>query len=377
MKPKLLITADQFLPRWDGIIRFMLEVAPRLAKRYDVTLMVPSVGNIKKRFPFRLVEIPARKKVIGDLKLAKFRPFKIAKEVKNCDILFSQSEATIGLLAIHYAKRYKKPIVQYVHAIEWELVPRAVRNLGIKKLLYPLTKSFIRHLYNKCDIILTPSEGISEMLTWERIKPRKLVVHLGVDSKKFRPGKNLELRKKLGIKKDDIVIGQHGRLAREKDLKTLLRAFVRLRVKYSNLKMLVVAKGLVEIEDMLSREGIILPGAQEKVEDYLRVMDIFTLTSLVETTSLATLEAMATSLPVVATRVGFVKDYLEEGLSGFFFPFRDSYILAKCLEKLITNPTLRKRMGEKARRVVEKKFTWERTVEGIIAALESVENKDL
>ncbi|MFH1505540.1 MAG: glycosyltransferase, partial [archaeon] len=100
----------------------------------------------------------------------------------------------------------------------------------------------------------------------------------------------------------------------------------------------------------------------------------YVLSSLTETTSLTTLEAMACELPVVATKVGFVKDYIREGLNGLFFEKQDSTELAIRLSGLIDHEEYRKELGKNARRAVSEHFKWDVTAEKIKKALDELMN---
>ncbi|MFH1506222.1 MAG: glycosyltransferase [archaeon] len=374
MKDKLLIASDSFLPRWDGIARVLSEIIPKLSRKYDITVMAPDYGDYEND-QIRLVRIPLNNLWIGDFNVPKFALRKVKEEVKKADVVFTQTIGPVGGLAILFAWRYKQPLASYIHSLEWELVPKAVGTPLFKKLLYPLMKVVSRKLYKKSDLLLVPSSGIADQLSWQKINSKKKVVHLGVNLNKFRPGKALKLREKLGIKPNDIVIGQHGRISREKDLVTLLRAFIRLQARYDNIKLMIVGDGVKSLKKKLAaRHGVILPGAQDNVIPYLQAMDIYVLSSLTETTSLTTLEAMACELPVVATKVGFVKDYIREGLNGLFFEKQDSTELAIRLSGLIEHEEYRKEIGKNARRAVSEHFKWDVTAEKIKKALDELMN---
>lgn len=371
-KKRLLIATDNFLPRWDGVARFLSAVIPGLLDQYEVTVIAPNFGHIEHE-GYHLVQIPLRRGSYGDLRFAKFKPLLIHKEIKKADVVFTQTIGPIGGTSIFLAKKSGKPLVSFVHSMESELVPMAVGPSPMRSFLYSFMRWYTTILYGRPHLLITPSESVDDQLSWQGITTRKQVVRLGVDTKKFSPGTAKTLRKKLGFEEDDIIIGQHGRLAHEKDLKTLLRAFLRVQKKYKQAKLMIVADGLPEIKRIFTnREGIILPGPQSDVVPYLRATDIFALTSLTETTCLSALEAMSVGLPVITTPVGFVKDYVDDGKNGLFFPFHDAYKLSTHLEWAINHPTLAKRMGEKARELVEEEFSWEITIKSIIGCLDNI-----
>ena len=102
-------------------------------------------------------------------------------------------------------------------------------------------------------------------------------------------------------------------------------------------------------------------------------MDIYALTSLTETTSLSTLEAMSAGLAVVATPVGFVKDYIHEGKTGLFFEKKNSQDLFTKLEFLLLHPRERNSLGMYARQSIITQFSWEQTGERIAQMLKNIQ----
>lgn len=373
MKTKLLIATDNFPPRWDGIGRFLTEVVPRISEYFDITIVAPDHGAFEMT-GVKLVKIPVTKFFkFGDFNLPKFKYFKIKKLVLENDIVFIQTIGPIGYSALNVAKKFHKPLAAFMHSIESELVPNALSGI-MKKYSYSLIRKFMSNAYNKCDLLMVPSEGIAELIHWQGIDKRTEVVHLGTNTQKFIPAyKKVEAKKILGLNPDEIIIGYHGRISREKDLRTLLRAFIRLQSRYKNIRLMIVGDGLAEIKAMLKkREGVLLIGPQNDVVPYLQAMDIYALSSLTETTSLSTLEAMSCELPVVATSVGYIKEYITSGINGFLFSKEDIYSLAKILEKLIVTPSLRASIGKSARKTVVDNFNWDITAKKITVLLETL-----
>ncbi|MEK6900693.1 MAG: glycosyltransferase family 4 protein, partial [Nanoarchaeota archaeon] len=84
-----------------------------------------------------------------------------------------------------------------------------------------------------------------------------------------------------------------------------------------------------------------------------------------ETTSLATLEAMSSGLPVITTRVGFIKSYVSKNHNGIFFPRNNSTMLSVKIAKLLKDKELRDRLGQNARKTVAYGFSWERSINRI------------
>lgn len=378
LKPHLIIATDSFTPRIDGVTTFLITLIPYLKEYFKITIICPDFENNNVDIEgINFVRITLTKKYFGDFKSAKFKPSIISKSLNDADVVFSQTLGTIGSTAIYLANKKRKKTISFVHSIEWKLIPSSMRFVFLRKILTFAIKSFSSFIYQKCDYLIVPSERIADYLSWEKINQKKEIIHLGVDSNKFIPyyknPNRLTIRAMHNIDEKDIVVGYHGRISYEKDLHTLIRAFVKLRNKYPNLKLMLVGNGIPEIIDTLKKQkGIIYVKGNNQVEDYLSAMDIYCMPSLTETTSLSTLEAMSTCLPVVTTGAGFIKDYIKHSYNGLIFPKKNSFHLTKELEYLYKNKEQRLEFGQRSRVIIEEQFSWDKTAKKLIGFLKDL-----
>jgi glycosyltransferase involved in cell wall biosynthesis len=226
-----------------------------------------------------------------------------------------------------------------------------------------------RFLGRFTDLSLTVSQGVKDYLLEEiGLDPVKVrVVPNGVDLARIeaaRPGP--EVRRELGLPDDLPVIGLVGRLDHwGKGHKELFTAMAQLQGRWP-CRALIVGGGRreEEIKDLAASLGLAdlvhFLGSRQDVPDLLQAMDIFVLPSYSEGVSLALLEAMGAGLPVIATAVGGTPEAVTEGVTGLLIPPRDAAALAGALERLLSDPDLAKKLGEKARKAVAEKFSLER-----------------
>jgi glycosyltransferase involved in cell wall biosynthesis len=162
-------------------------------------------------------------------------------------------------------------------------------------------------------------------------------------------------RRELGIKDEECLILNIGRLASEKGHSVLIEAFRRLgdgAGMSQKIRLGIVGDGplkesLEKANDDLIRSGkLVFYGYDKDVRKYLSSSDIFTLPSFYEGFGIAVLEAMASGVPVIASNVGGIPEIIEDGVQGFLFERGDSEKLAGELQKLIKSPELRKKMGD-------------------------------
>lgn len=366
-KRTLLIATDSFSPRWDGITRFLYEIMPYLSKHFDVVIAAPRFpGKVHGFEQATVVRFPIYKWKIADINPAKPKRKQLIKLIKNSDIVWTQSVGTIGALAMHYAKKHKKPLVSFVHSVEWFLFSKSLKRC--KEFVELTIRKIVPFLYNKCNIIIVPFDGMADIMEEQGVNSKMETVYLGINTKRFHPSDSkAESKQKLGLNPDNIVIGYLGRFGREKDVKTLYKAFRKLHSSRPNTSLLLVGGELEPFDNM---EGVKVVGSVDNAVPYYQAMDIYVLPSLTETTSLTTMEAMSTGLPVVVTPVGYVVKYVENKFNGFVFPFQNVERLSLILNKLVKDSKLRKELGDAARHTMVQKHSWEKTADNIIKILD-------
>jgi glycosyltransferase involved in cell wall biosynthesis len=151
-----------------------------------------------------------------------------------------------------------------------------------------------------------------------------------------------------------------GRLEEAKGFGYLIDAIPGLLRRYPDLIIAIAGQG--PLRDALERRAAELGvagsvrfvGFCADVQRFYDALDVFVLPSLCETLGYVLLEAMATSLPVVGTRVGGVPEVISDGESGLLVPPRDPAAIARAIESLLGSEELRSRFGrEGQQRVVE------------------------
>jgi sugar transferase (PEP-CTERM/EpsH1 system associated) len=194
-------------------------------------------------------------------------------------------------------------------------------------------------------------------------------IYNGVDTERFRPSSNARSAIPgcpFGAA-GEWLIGTVGRMEEVKDPLNLVRAFARiLEIQpgaAQHLRLVMVGDGILRNEAvaLLDRAGlrdrVWFAGERSDVADIMRGLDCFVLPSLAEGVSNTILEAMATCLPVVATRVGGNAELIESGMSGTLVPPADSDALARAVLAYFGDRVTARRHAKAAQRVVETRFS--------------------
>jgi L-malate glycosyltransferase len=203
---------------------------------------------------------------------------------------------------------------------------------------------------------------------------RLQVVYNGIDAgERPRPAERHAARALLGVPADALVVGTVGRLDAVKNLGALLRAHAALLAAQPSAHLVVVGDG-PERESLHSEANglgiagrVVFAGYRSDVRALMPAFDIYANSSSYEGVSLTILEAMATGLPVVATRVGGNPEVVIDGETGRLVGGH-ARALGNALIELAANSRLRGAMGVAGRWRVKRHFSIERMVEEYAAA---------
>ncbi len=206
------------------------------------------------------------------------------------------------------------------------------------------------------------------------ITARKVTqIYNGVDACRFRPAEGLTSIAGCPFQRPEHwLVGTIGRMQTVKDQTLLARAFIRaLELDPSleaRLRLVMVGDGPLraEVEGLLNATGVAelawLPGERHDVPEILRSLDCFVLPSLGEGISNTILEAMASGLPVIATRVGGNPELVDEGHTGCLVPASDPEAMALAIVGYANRPELARTTGRTGRAEVERRFSMEAMV---------------
>jgi sugar transferase (PEP-CTERM/EpsH1 system associated) len=203
-----------------------------------------------------------------------------------------------------------------------------------------------------------------------RVLPSKVTtIHNGVSLARFGQAGRLESRVRLGLPAEAPIIGTVGRLDPVKDQAGLIRAFATVRATHPEVLLVIAGDGpcrsdLQQVARTLGQaDRVRLLGIRDDIPAVMAALDIFALPSLGEGISNTVLEAMATGLPVIATRVGGNSELVEDGVSGVLVSCQDHGALATAMVAYVRDSELRRRHGGAGRERATRHFSLERMVQ--------------
>jgi glycosyltransferase involved in cell wall biosynthesis len=270
-----------------------------------------------------------------------------------------------AVLAVVVGKLLKRPVVLKLTSSTSEGIQGVISSLPLKR--------FTRLLLLKVDAVIALTREMqveAEMFGFPT--SRVHILGNGVDTQRFRlrsDEERMRLRKKLGVEATGMVLFV-GRLAPEKNPDGLIKAWrmalPRLPVGW---KLVLVGGGPMQTElgsfviSAWLSDSVYIAGHQGNVEKWMAAADIYALTSHREGLSNTTLEAMASGLPVVSTRVSGSSETLSETGAGLVVNVGRMDQVADALVHLAADTGMRYRMGQRGREVIESKYSISRVAE--------------
>lgn len=220
--------------------------------------------------------------------------------------------------------------------------------------------SVAARIARRADVVVAVSEAVAS--TFRRRGVQAVVVHPGVHAPPWP---------KQGHRDGPLVVGTLGTVCRRKGSDVFLAAARRIRTSVGDLEFRVVGDPVVGGErpwaqallETARAEGVVHRAGVEPYAE-LAEWDVFVLPSRIDPCPLAVLEAMASGLPVVASRVGGIPEELGDD-SGVLVESEDVDGFANAVVRLVGEPGLRESLGAAARRRVERLFTLERQADGL------------
>ena len=187
-----------------------------------------------------------------------------------------------------------------------------------------------------------------------------LIPGVGIDLDKFQKKEptRQEIRNKLGIPDGKIILMSVGELTKRKNHMVVIDALARLK-EYDILYVIcgdgpMKARLRAKAEEPGVRDRVKLLGFRKDIAELHKAADIFVFPSLQEGLPVAVMEAMASGLPIVASKIRGNEDLISNNQGGYLVNPTDSEQVAKAIEKMIQNPKKREKMEERNLEIITK-----------------------
>jgi len=369
-----------------GVERRIIETTKRLSSQADVTVYSGTKAGFKKPTVIdgvSFVPCYSTDKIFPvDNWFFNRSLSKKASEI-NADVYEAHLSSGYGLLKALKQQGSSKPFVHTVHGVLADEYEQARRNAH-SSFRGRVANQFMHRLANleeetakNATLIVTVSKHSFEKIQkhYHVDKAKVRIVPNGVDPEKFKPREEREaVKRQFGLDDKPIVLFV-GSLIPRKGLPFLVEAAKKTVKQQADTKFVMVGDGPLKSQLMSSLDKANLSGnflfLSGLTEDALAAVyncaDVFVLPSIQEGQGIVLLEAQATAKPVVAFNVGGVNEAVLDGETGLLVNRGNSDELADALLKLLSDESLREKLGANGRRFVMDNFTWDLCAERMLA----------
>lgn len=337
-----------------GAEQFVVRLSNELVRRGYGVVVATDAGDLAGLLDASIprIQVPGRAKSPWGLFLLAQR-FRTILAEHRIDLVHANSPTT-ALAAAIARQNEAIPVIASAHGV-WNNLTRpavaALFSLGADRVV-----------------------GCSQAITAELLRaglPRKKAgtIHNGIPLRaEPAPERREALRREFSVPEGGTVILTAARLANQKGIIHLLSAMPMILSECPSARLWLAGdgplRGMLEAKthELHIQHAVRFLGNRGDVPELLRAADLFCLPSLSEGLPLSIAEAMAASLPVVATTVGGVPEIVRNGLTGWLVPPCQPSLLANRLLSLLKDPSGRQRMGEAGHIRFSQGFTLERMV---------------
>ncbi len=358
---RVLVFTNAYKPSVSGVVTSIALFRRGLIEAgHDVHIVVPEYGEYQDTEPyifrFPAIDLPER------LDLSLIIPIKLSMSptVRGIQpsLIHSQHPFVMGGLATTFAQDLGLPLVFTFHTrydqYAQRYIPVAPELAGL------VAEEIVGRYLEKCTHVIAPTPSIREFILRD-YQPNVpvSVVPTPVDLGQYHDLEPDRIRADWGLEGVEVLLYM-GRLAHEKNLDFLLRAFGRIAAERTQARLLLVGRGphQRDYEQMVQQLGLgervdfVGPVAHQEVPHYAAAADLFLFASQTDTQGLVLIEAMAAGTPVVAVKAPGSMDVLSEG--GGKLVADDEEAFASAVVTLLADRERRRSLGEEARRVVQR-----------------------
>ncbi len=326
---KIALVTDTYFPRINGVSTSTQIFAEEFAKAgHEVHIYGPAFPNhVDPLHPYHVHRFPSWY-LFFDPEDRLPRPDADKKLIQHFldqkfDIVHTQTPFTLGKPAVQWARKSGAKVVHTYHTLFAAYTEHYLWFLP-KAFGIWYAKHASRTYCDSCDLVITPSTEMRDVLLSYRVTKPIEVIPTGIRLERFEGVDPNRFRDAMGVPKKDKLLLFMGRVAEEKNIGFLLEIFEELLIKKQDMKFLIAGEGAAKrklerlVEERHLSKYVLFAGylTPEDWRDCYAGAYLFIFASVTETQGLVISEAMAAGTPVVAVGEMGVKDVMASGKGG-------------------------------------------------------------
>lgn len=259
-----------------------------------------------------------------------FEAAKVAKEV-HLDIVHTQTEFALGTIGKYVAHQMKIPAIHTYHTMYEDYLHYVLNGHLLKPYhVKQFTKGYLRNM----DGVIAPSKRVESLLKRYGVKIPIRVIPTGVDIAAMNEAPKEDIRKKLGIKPDALVLLTLSRIAAEKKIDHILNVMPEIIDDFPEVKLVIAGDGpdvnllKDQVERLTLEDHVIFTGdvPHEDVGNYYRMADLFISASDTETQGLTYIESLAAGTKCVVYDTDYTEYVFDNPIYGRTFKTQEEML---------------------------------------------------
>ena len=266
---------------------------------------------------------------------------------------------------------------------------RVARKLDIRSVISrrvdnPEPSWLAKWKYGSYDKVITISEGIKRVLVQEGIADEHItVVRSALDIENFaKPISREEFEQRFSIPKEALTIACAAQMIPRKGQQYLIEAIPEMLQAFPNVRVLLFGKGKTrplleeQVRDLELNDIVQFPGFVEDIQAIYPHIDVIVHPALMEGLGVTLIEASYAAVPLIATPVGGIPEIARNDINAIHVPPENADAIAQTIVKLLTSKSLRQKLGEAGRKLVEDEFSISPMARGNLEAYQRLCNLD-
>lgn len=347
------IFTDTYLPQVSGVSTSIKTLKTELEKLGHMVFIFTTTDMAVNRYEdWQIIRIPSVPFFAFKDRRIAYGGFsdvvKIAERYQ-LDIIHTQTEFSLGLLGKMIADELHIPVVHTYHTHYEDYV----HYIAGGKIIRPsMVKYIVRAFCTHLDGLICPSAIVADLMVDYGIAVPRRVISTGIDLAKFqRPELSddvlSDLRQKLGIEPDHIMLLSLSRISSEKNIQALVKIMPDLLVNNPKIRLVIAGDGPfladlkemavdLQLEEVIKFTGMVAPS---ETALYYKAADFFVSASTSETQGLTYLEALASGTPIIAHSNPYLNGLVTDSMFGTLYE-QEEDLMGAVIEAIQTTPKM-------------------------------------
>lgn len=301
--------------------------------------------ELKEKYNFNMIEIPFCRSPFRWKNLKAYKMLKNYQIKNNYNLVYCQQPVG-GMMGRLIGKKFHIPVIYTAHGFFF-----FKNNNFFKNLIFKTAEKYLSKFTN---VLLTmSSEDFQAIENW-KVKYKYKINGIGFDNSKFdlTPFDKAKFKQEFNISDENLVVVTVAEFIKRKNYPAMIKSFAKLKTRIKNVKYIICGTGKLEnkMKSLVRRlnieDAVVFAGYRKDINKILQISNLMLLLSKQEGLTMAIMEAMFYSLPVVTSNVRGNRDLIDDSLGGKLVDYKNIDQVVSSMIEILQDKNLKQKMGE-------------------------------